>query len=74
MVSVLNSLVPVAPVIAGTLTFATTAATGGTLSVADVYATLALFEMMRYALVTAPFVVRVSLGVASFFLRFHFDR
>lgn len=60
MVSVLNSLVIVAPVVAGTLTFATTAGTGGNLKASDVYATLALFEMMRYAMVTAPFVVRVG--------------
>lgn len=60
MVSIFNSLVPIGPVFAGALTFATTAASGGSLPPAAVYSTLALFEMMRYALGTVPLGVRVS--------------
>ncbi len=59
MVSIFNSIVPIASVCAAALTFATTAAVGGNLKAYYVYATLALFEMMRYTLATAPMSVRV---------------
>ncbi|EDQ90078.1 uncharacterized protein MONBRDRAFT_82, partial [Monosiga brevicollis MX1] len=54
----LASIVPVAPVCAGVLTFSLTAATGGDVSASDAFATLALFNLMRFSFATVPRAVR----------------
>jgi len=57
--SLLQTLVPVAPVFAGVLTFSLTAATGNDLTAEDAFTALALFNLMRFSLATVPRGVRV---------------
>lgn len=57
--SMLASLVPVAPVIAGVLTFTVTVSTGGDLRASDAFTTLAMFNLMRFTLATVPRAVRM---------------
>lgn len=57
--SMLAALVPVAPVLAGVLTFSLTAAAGGDLSPSSAFTTLSLFNLMRFTLSTVPRAVRV---------------
>lgn len=58
--STLASLVPVAPVVAGALTFSLTVSTGNDLTAANAFTTLTLFNLMRFSLSTVPRGVRVS--------------
>jgi ABC-type glutathione transport system ATPase component len=57
--SLLASLVPVAPVIAGVLTFTVTVSTGRDLRASDAFTTLAMFNLMRFTLATVPRAVRM---------------
>ena len=59
--SLLQTLVPVAPVFAGVLTFSLTAATGNDLTAEDAFTALALFNLIRFSLTKVPRAVRVRL-------------
>eukprot|EP00051_Salpingoeca_urceolata_P018547 m.260888 g.260888 ORF g.260888 m.260888 type:complete len:1419 (-) comp19220_c0_seq3:108-4364(-) len=58
--STLVSLVPVAPVAASVLTFSLRAANGDNLTASDVFATAAMFNLMRFTLSTVPRAVRAA--------------
>eukprot|EP00045_Choanoeca_perplexa_P015068 m.182226 g.182226 ORF g.182226 m.182226 type:complete len:1453 (+) comp16881_c0_seq1:165-4523(+) len=67
--SLLQTLVPVAPVFAGVLTFSLTAATGNDLTAEDAFTALSLFNLMRFALATVPRGVRATSEAAIGFDR-----
>lgn len=63
--SIMSALSRVLPTLGGVVTFSLIVGTGGNMDAADVFSTIALFQLIRFSLVMAPRALRVCILLVS---------